>query len=79
MRLLRLLPLLLTLLAPSVFAAGNYQVELILFRQAGTPILASQPVPDDLWAGDAQTACQRQRARHRTECRSRQVGGRQRL
>ena len=53
MRLLRLLPLLLTLLAPSVFAAGNYQVELILFRQAGTPILASQPVPDD-WAGDAQ-------------------------
>lgn len=53
MRLLRLLPLLLTLLAPSAFAAGNYQVELILFRQAGTPILASQPVPDD-WAGDAQ-------------------------
>ena len=53
MRLLRVLPLLLTLLAPSVFAAGNYQVELILFRQAGTPILASQPVPD-VWAGDAQ-------------------------
>ena len=53
MRLLRLLPLLLTLLAPCVFAAGNYQVELILFRQAGTPILASQPVPDE-WAGDAQ-------------------------
>ena len=53
MRLLRLLPLLLTLLAPSVFAAGNYQIELILFRQAGAPIPASQPVPDD-WAGDAQ-------------------------
>lgn len=53
MRLFRLLPLLLTLLSSMAFADSNYQVELILFRQASTPLLASQPAPDD-WAGDAQ-------------------------
>lgn len=53
MRLLRLLPLLLTLLAPAAFADGSYQVEMIFFRQAGTPIPSSQPVPDD-WAADSQ-------------------------
>jgi hypothetical protein len=53
MRLLRHLPLLLCLLSPTAFADSNYQVELILFRQASTPLLSSQPVPDD-WASDAQ-------------------------
>jgi hypothetical protein len=53
MRLLRFLPLLLTLLAAPVFADSNFQVELILFRQASTPLLSSQPVPED-WADDAQ-------------------------
>lgn len=53
MRLLRYLPLLLTLLAAPAYAERNYQVELILFRQASTPLLASQPVPED-WADDAQ-------------------------
>jgi hypothetical protein len=53
MRLLHGLPLLLTLLSTMAFADSNYQVELILFRQASTPLLASQPAPDD-WAADAQ-------------------------
>lgn len=52
MRLFRALPLLLALLAPAAFAEGLYQVELILFRQAGEPVPASQPAPDD-WAVDA--------------------------
>lgn len=53
MRLFRYLPLLLTLLSSAAFADSNIQVEMILFRQASTPLLASQPAPDD-WAGDAQ-------------------------
>jgi hypothetical protein len=53
MRLLRHLPLLLCLLSPTAFADSNYQVELLMFRQASTPLLSSQPVPDD-WASDAQ-------------------------
>jgi hypothetical protein len=53
MRFFRHLPLLLCLLSPMAFADSNYQVELILFRQASTPLLSSQPVPDD-WASDAQ-------------------------
>jgi hypothetical protein len=53
MRLFRHLPLLLCLLSSMAFADSNYQVELILFRQATTPLLSSQPVPDD-WASDAQ-------------------------
>ncbi|WP_137888006.1 CsiV family protein [Pseudomonas sp. 2FE] len=53
MRALHCLALLLTLIAPTAFADGLYQVELILFRQAGEPIPASQTAPDD-WAADAQ-------------------------
>ncbi len=53
MRLVRHLILLLTFIAPTAFADGMYQVELILFRQAGEPIPASQTAPDD-WAAGAQ-------------------------
>ncbi|MEK1904316.1 MAG: CsiV family protein [Pseudomonas sp.] len=47
------LALLLTLLAPSAFADGLFQVEVIVFRQAGEQIAASQPAPDD-WAAGSQ-------------------------
>lgn len=53
MRALRLLPLLFALLAPSAFAEGLYQIELILFRQPGDPLLAGKTVPED-WAAGAQ-------------------------
>ena len=55
LRTLALLPLILLSLlhAPAVFAAGLYQVEVIVFRQAGEPIPASQPAPDD-WDQGAQ-------------------------
>ncbi|WPC03668.1 CsiV family protein [Pseudomonas benzenivorans] len=54
LRTLALLPLtLLMLLATPTFAEGLYQVEVIVFRQAGEPVPASQPAPDD-WARDAQ-------------------------
>lgn len=53
MRVLRHLPLLLCLLAPSAFADALYQIEVIVFRQAGEPIVASQPAPDD-WAVGSQ-------------------------
>lgn len=53
MRLLRHLPLLLALFSSTALADSNYQVELLMFRQASTPLLSSQPVPDD-WASDAQ-------------------------
>jgi len=52
MRTFRSLALLLALLAPAAFADGLYQVELILFRQAGEPVSASQPAPED-WATGA--------------------------
>ncbi|MGH8352265.1 MAG: CsiV family protein [Pseudomonas sp.] len=52
MRAFRSLALLLALLAPAAFADGLYQVELILFRQAGEAVPASQPAPDD-WATGA--------------------------
>ena len=54
-RTLALLPLiLLSLLSTSsAFAAGLYQVEVIVFRQAGEPIRASQPAPED-WSQGAQ-------------------------
>ncbi|MEN0107956.1 MAG: hypothetical protein AAGC84_16245, partial [Pseudomonas sp.] len=42
MRALRSFALLLSLVAPLAFADGQYQVELIIFRQAGEPIPASQ-------------------------------------
>jgi hypothetical protein len=54
-RTLALLPLILLSLlgtAPA-FAAGPYQVEVIVFRQAGEPIPASQPAPED-WSQGAQ-------------------------
>lgn len=49
MRLLRVLPLLLALFAPLAMADGQYQVEVIFFRQAGEVIPASQLAPED-WA-----------------------------
>ncbi|UTW08415.1 CsiV family protein [Pseudomonas benzenivorans] len=53
LRTLALLPLtLLLLLAPPAFADGLYQVEVIVFRQSGEPVPASQPAPDD-WAQGA--------------------------
>ena len=54
MRAFRYLALMLALLAPSAFADGLYQVELILFRQSGEATPASQPAPDD-WANGAQS------------------------
>ncbi|AYC33433.1 hypothetical protein D3880_14180 [Pseudomonas cavernae] len=53
MRIFRHLALLLALFAPLAMADGQYQVELIVFRQAGDPLPASQPAPDD-WAAGAQ-------------------------
>lgn len=54
MRTVRHLALALLLLAPAAFAEGLHQVELIVFRQAGEPVPASQVAPDD-WAGGAQS------------------------
>ncbi|MBM7060970.1 hypothetical protein JQX08_09655 [Pseudomonas sp. UL073] len=54
MRILRHAALLLALLAPAAFADGQFQVELIVFRQAGDTVPASQPAPDD-WAMGAQS------------------------
>ncbi|HEY1029633.1 MAG TPA: peptidoglycan binding protein CsiV [Pseudomonas sp.] len=52
MRPLHLIALLLCLLAPSAFAERLYQVELLVFRQAGEPVVAPKVAPDD-WAGTA--------------------------
>ena len=52
MRPLHLIALLLCLLAPSAFAERLYQVELLVFRQAGEPVVAPKVAPDD-WAGNA--------------------------
>ena len=49
MRLFRCLALLLSLAAPAALAGGPYQVELVVFRQAGDAVPSSQPAPDD-WA-----------------------------
>lgn len=54
MRALRLLPLLFVLLVPSAFAEGLYQIELILFRQPGEPLIAGQNAPEN-WAAGALT------------------------
>lgn len=64
LRTLALLPLiLLSLLSASAsFAAGLYQVEVIVFRQAGEPIPASQPAPDDWRRGAAPLDANRERA-----------------
>ncbi|MEO4046379.1 CsiV family protein [Pseudomonas sp. CAU 1711] len=45
----RPLLLLFCLIAPQVFAEGLYQIELIVFRQAGEALSTSLPAPDD-WA-----------------------------
>jgi hypothetical protein len=52
MRLLRFLPLLLSLLSPLALADRLYEVEIIVFRQSSQPLQASQPAPDD-WAARA--------------------------
>ena len=52
MRPLHLIALLLCLLAPSAFAERLYQVELLVFRQAGDAVIAPKIAPDD-WAGTA--------------------------
>ncbi len=46
--------LLLSLLAPLAWADRLYQIEVIVFRQAGEPLPASQPAPDD-WAANSQS------------------------
>lgn len=53
MRLFRSLTLLLALVAPSAFAEGTYQVEMILFRQSGEPAATRLLAPED-WAAGAQ-------------------------
>lgn len=47
----RTLALLLCLLSPMAWADRLFQVEVILFRQGGEPLPASQPAPDDWAAG----------------------------
>ncbi|MCD5977265.1 CsiV family protein [Pseudomonas quasicaspiana] len=53
MRVLHSLILLLTLIAPAAFADGNFQVEMILFRQQGEPAATRQVAPEN-WAAKAQ-------------------------
>ena len=53
MRLFRSLTLLMTLVAPSVFADNLYQVEMILVRQNAVPAIVSRAAPED-WAAGAQ-------------------------
>jgi hypothetical protein len=43
--------LLLTLVAPSVFADDLYQVEMILVRQNAVPAIVSRAAPEDWDAG----------------------------
>jgi len=51
MRAIRCLPLLLALLAPPAFAAGPYQVEMILVRQNAVPAVTSPFAPENWSAG----------------------------
>lgn len=51
MRAIRCLTLLLTLIAPAAFAAGPYQVEMILVRQNAVPAITSPFAPEDWSAG----------------------------
>ena len=55
MHLLRCLPLLFVLLSPMAtpvaVAEGDFQIEMILFRQAGEPVIAATVAPDDWNAG----------------------------
>ena len=52
MRTLSALVLLLSLVSSSAFAERLYQVEILLFRQAGSPLISPKVAPDD-WAGTA--------------------------
>ncbi|WP_194787589.1 CsiV family protein [Pseudomonas sp. UFMG81] len=52
MRAIRCLTLLLTLIAPAAFAAGPYQVEMILVRQNAVPAVTSPFAPED-WSASA--------------------------
>ncbi|MCY1276421.1 Peptidoglycan-binding protein, CsiV [compost metagenome] len=61
MRTFRHLALLLALFAPLAVADGQYQVELVIFRQAGEPVPSSQSAPDD-WAAGAQAIAGSERA-----------------
>lgn len=55
MHLVRCLPLLFVLLSPMAtpvaVAEGDFQIEMILFRQAGEPVIAATVAPDDWNAG----------------------------
>ncbi|KXG83729.1 CsiV family protein [Pseudomonas mosselii] len=51
MRAIRCLTLLLALLTPAAFAAGPYQVEMILVRQNAVPAITSPFAPEDWSAG----------------------------
>jgi hypothetical protein len=51
MRVFRSLMMLLTLVAPTAFADGSYQVEMILFRQNDEPAATLQLAPEDWDAG----------------------------
>ena len=51
MRAIRCLTLLLALFAPTAFAAGPYQVEMILVRQNAVPAITSPFAPEDWSAG----------------------------
>ena len=53
MRLFCSLTLLMTLVAPSVFADDMYQVEMVLVRQNAVPAIVSRAAPED-WAAGAQ-------------------------
>ena len=53
MRVLRPLLMLLCLMAPQAFADGLFQIEVIVFRQAGEALSSSQPAPDDWSVGAA--------------------------
>ena len=56
MRVLRPLLMLLCLMAPQAFADGLFQIEVIVFRQAGEALSSSQPAPDDWAVGAAPIA-----------------------
>ena len=51
MRLFRILSLLLVVIAPSAFADGLYQVEMILVRQNAEPVINSRAAPENWDAG----------------------------
>ncbi|MCP3749201.1 CsiV family protein [Pseudomonas sp. SBB6] len=53
MRVTRSLTLLLALIAPTAFANGTYQVEMILVRQNAVPAITSKSAPED-WRNGAQ-------------------------